>query len=86
MSLIPEGHPDFVKTDTKIADLPRCEPPNPYNYTKLEIAENAIWLAELKRLHPDVHDYFLNLSIHAYRSWGPTETEQKLAEWDSATS
>ena len=84
MSLIPEGHPDFAVTDTKIDELPRCEPPNPYNYSKLVLAENAIWLAELKRLHPDVHDYFLNLSIHAYRSWGEEETLQKMEEWDTS--
>ena len=42
MSLIPEGHPDFAETDIKLQDLPRCEQPNPYNYTKLELAENAI--------------------------------------------
>ena len=86
MSLIPEGHPDFVETDTKIQDLPRCEPPNPYNYTKLQLAENAIWLAELKKLHPETPEYFLNLSIHAFRSWGEQETLQKMEEWDKAIS
>lgn len=85
MSLVVEGDPDFAVTDTKIQDLPRCEQPNPYNYTPLQLTENKMWLAELKRLHPDVPDYFLNLSIHAYRSWGPDETEQKLAEWDKTS-
>ena len=84
MSLIPEGHPDFVETTTKIDELPRCEPPNPYGYTKVEIAENEIWLAELKKLHQHIPDYFLNLAIHAFRSWGSDKTQQKLAEWDAA--
>jgi len=86
MSLIVEGDPNFVETNTKIEDLPRCTQINPYNYTPSQLAQNKIWLAELQRLHPDVPDYFLNLSIHAYNAWGPTETEARIAEWDNATS
>lgn len=76
---IPEDHPDFKVSDTPLEDLPRATAPNPCNYTPEQLAQNKVWLAQLKLIHPGVHEYFLNLCIDYYNREGAEKVDEIMA-------